>query len=92
MRRGATGKYVTVSTMGDEQVREYVPAPLPPRPALAIDASLRDRVDASAPHAARQVRQREGIERDAFLIRASRHRLVKGSRHTEAKLSAVHWL
>ena len=39
MRRGETGKY-HVSNYGDEQVRAFVPAPLPPDPALAMDGDL----------------------------------------------------
>jgi Fic family protein len=39
MRRGATGHYEDTSTAG-ETVRAFVPAPLPPEPPLALDATL----------------------------------------------------
>lgn len=45
MQRGPTGQYVTVSTVGGEVARTFVPAPLPPSPPLAIGAELRDRLD-----------------------------------------------
>ena len=45
MRRGPTGDYVTISTVGEEAVRAFVPAPLPPTPALDVDPALRDRLD-----------------------------------------------
>ncbi len=47
MNRGITGSYVTTSAVGCEAVHAYVPAPLPPSPPLAIDAELRDRMDAA---------------------------------------------
>jgi Fic family protein len=40
-----TGEYVTVSTAGDERVRAFVPAPLPPSPPVAIDGALRQALD-----------------------------------------------
>ena len=42
-----TGHWRTVSIVGGERVRAYVPEPLPPVPALDIDGSLRDRLDAA---------------------------------------------
>lgn len=45
MKRGPTGKYTTTSTVGNERVRAFVPAPLPPKPALSIGPELRDRLD-----------------------------------------------
>jgi Fic family protein len=45
-RRGPTGRYVTTSVVGAEPVRAFVPQPLPPVPPLAIDAQLRDQLDA----------------------------------------------
>lgn len=42
----ATGEYVDVSTAG-ATARAFVPAPLPPVPALSIDARLRSRLDRS---------------------------------------------
>lgn len=45
MKRGRTGKYETISTAGGEVVRAFVPAALPPKPPLAIDGALRDRLD-----------------------------------------------
>ncbi len=47
MRRGSSGDYVTVSTVGDERVSAFVPHPLPPVPPLAIDDNLRDLIDRS---------------------------------------------
>ena len=43
MQRGPTGDYLTVSTVGDEVVRAFVPRPLPPVPPLDVDPALRDR-------------------------------------------------
>jgi Fic family protein len=45
MQRGPTGKYIVVSSVGDETVRAFVPNPLPPKPPLEIDESLRDVLD-----------------------------------------------
>lgn len=45
MNRGSTGRYQTVSTVGGEQVRAFIPASLPPEPPLAIDGALRDLLD-----------------------------------------------
>ena len=45
MQRGLTGKYVTVSTVGNEVVKAFVPKPLPPEPPLVIDKSLREALD-----------------------------------------------
>ena len=45
MRRGPTGKFVIASTVGNETVRAFVPNPLPPKPLLEIDESLRDVLD-----------------------------------------------
>jgi Fic family protein len=45
MRRGATGDYVLVSTVGDEPVRAFVPRPLPPDPPLFINDVMRDELD-----------------------------------------------
>lgn len=47
MKRGSTGRYVSLSTVGDRAVRAFVPRPLPPQPPLAINAELRDRLDAA---------------------------------------------
>jgi len=38
MQRGNTGKY-EVTSVGGEEVRAYIPAPLPPSPALALDST-----------------------------------------------------
>ena len=46
MRRPAPGHTVTVSTVG-EPFRAFVPAPLPPKPALVWSPSLRRRFDAA---------------------------------------------
>ncbi|MBI4766125.1 MAG: Fic family protein [Deltaproteobacteria bacterium] len=45
MQRGPTGKFVVASTVGNETVRAFVPNPLPPKPPLEIDESLRDVLD-----------------------------------------------
>ena len=47
MRRGSTGDYVTVSTVGGERVKAFVPHPLPPSQPLLIDDALRDLIDRS---------------------------------------------
>ncbi|HPW17361.1 MAG TPA: Fic family protein [Candidatus Aminicenantes bacterium] len=44
MKRGPTGEYV-VKKYGDEEVRAFVPFPLPPRPGLSIDPVLREDLD-----------------------------------------------
>jgi Fic family protein len=45
VERGPTGEHVTVSTVGDEVVRAFVPRALPPTPPLDVDPALRDRLD-----------------------------------------------
>jgi Fic family protein len=45
MQRGSTGKYVVISTLGEEIIRAFIPHPLPPKPPLEIDESLRDVLD-----------------------------------------------
>src|SRR5688572_27035833 len=45
MKRGLTGVYQTVSTVGDEPVRAFVPAPLPPQPPLALEPAVREASD-----------------------------------------------
>ncbi|MBA4391818.1 MAG: cell filamentation protein Fic [Syntrophus sp. (in: bacteria)] len=47
MHRGLTGDYKAISTVGNEQVRAFVPRPLPPIPPLAIDGDLRRILDAA---------------------------------------------
>lgn len=47
MKRGATGRYVSSTTVGDRPVRAFIPRALPPHPALSINAELRDRLDAA---------------------------------------------
>lgn len=47
MRRGPTGNYLTISSVGGELVKAFVPQPLPPRPALSIGPDLRERLDAA---------------------------------------------
>jgi len=44
MNRGLTGEYVVQKT-GDEEVRSFVPFPLPPRPPLSISPALREELD-----------------------------------------------
>ena len=45
MKRGVTGDYVTISTVGEETARAFVPRPLPPDPPLVVDSGIRDRLD-----------------------------------------------
>lgn len=44
MNRGLTGEYV-IKSYGDEEVRAFVPKPLPPKPPLSIDPTLRAELD-----------------------------------------------
>jgi Fic family protein len=44
MNRGLTGEYI-IRKYGDNEVRSFVPFPLPPNPPLAIDAALREDLD-----------------------------------------------
>jgi Fic family protein len=41
MRRGVTGNWLTISTVGGESVQAFVPHPLPPEPPLEITGSIR---------------------------------------------------
>ena len=45
MKRGPTGTLRVGPTLGGEVVRAFDPSPLPPEPALAIDAALREEID-----------------------------------------------
>ena len=47
MRRGETGKYQTTNHSG-EQVRAYIPAPLPPDPPIAMDGSLQQALESAS--------------------------------------------
>ncbi len=44
-RQPNAGTYVTISTVGDERTRAFVPAPLPLSPPIEIDGGLRKRLD-----------------------------------------------
>ena len=44
MNRGLTGEYI-IQKYGDDEVRSFVPFPLPPNPLLSIDAALREELD-----------------------------------------------
>jgi Fic family protein len=46
MRRGETGRY-EVTSVGGENVRAFVPAPLPPSPTLALDGDLQRLLEAA---------------------------------------------
>ena len=46
MKRGKTGKY-QVTSVGGEQVRAFVPAPLPPIPPLAFEGNLQKALEAA---------------------------------------------
>jgi len=45
MKRAASGRYSTTSKIGGEVVRAFVPDPLPPKPTLNIDPTLRGKLD-----------------------------------------------
>jgi Fic family protein len=45
VKRGLTGEYRPVSSVGGEVVRAFVPAALPPNPALALDPAVRETID-----------------------------------------------
>jgi Fic family protein len=45
MQRNTQGHYITISTVGAERVRAFVPAPLPPVPPLFWDPALREAFD-----------------------------------------------
>ena len=45
MKRQQTGQYLTISTVGGEHCKAFLPDPLPPRPALLIDATIQDQLD-----------------------------------------------
>ena len=44
MNRGLTGEYI-IQKYGADEVRSFVPFPLPPNPPLSIDAALREELD-----------------------------------------------
>lgn len=44
MNRGLTGEYI-IKSYGDEEVRAFVPYPLPPKPPILIDPTLREELD-----------------------------------------------
>ncbi len=45
MKRGLTGKHLTISTAGDETCRAFLPDPLPPEPSIEVDQGLRESMD-----------------------------------------------
>lgn len=45
MKRGTTGDYIVTSTVGNEEVRAFVPRPLPPQPPLEVDEGLQESLD-----------------------------------------------
>ncbi|MEO8336822.1 MAG: Fic family protein [bacterium] len=45
MKRAASGRYQTTTKIGGEEVRAFVPFPLPPKPPLNIDPTLRGKLD-----------------------------------------------
>jgi len=47
MQRGSTGEFETISTVGDEVVRAFIPHSLPPRPSREIGRQLREELDAA---------------------------------------------
>ena len=46
MQRGKTGRY-EITSVGGEQVRAFVPAPLPPAPPLALDGPLQQTLESA---------------------------------------------
>ena len=46
MRRGETGRY-EVLRLGGEEVRAFVPAPLPPVPPLTLEGALQPTLEAA---------------------------------------------
>ena len=46
MQRGDTGRYVDTS-VGGEQVRAFVPDPLPPNPPVALDGALQQQLESA---------------------------------------------
>jgi Fic family protein len=45
MKRQQTGQYLTISTVGREHCKAFLPDPLPPKPALLVDATIQDQLD-----------------------------------------------
>src|SRR5208283_4383062 len=45
MKRSRTGQYITVSTVGNEVCKAFVPNPLPPKPLLKIDVDLQNTIE-----------------------------------------------
>jgi Fic family protein len=45
MKRSKAGRYITVSTAGNEACKAFVPDPLPPKPPLKIGGDLQDVID-----------------------------------------------
>jgi Fic family protein len=45
VKRDKTGEYVTISTVGEERVRAFVPHPLPPKPSPRLEGSLQRALD-----------------------------------------------
>ena len=45
MKRESTGHYVSISTVGNEVCRAFVPEPLPPSPPLEISPALQERIN-----------------------------------------------
>jgi Fic family protein len=45
MKRSTAGRYITVSTVGNEACKAFVPDPLPPNPPLKIGGDLQDVID-----------------------------------------------
>ncbi len=45
MERNKTGEFVTVSTVGGETCKAFIPKPLPPKPVLSINSELQNAID-----------------------------------------------
>ena len=46
MKRGETGRY-EITSVGGEQVRAFVPAPLPPVPPLVLEGPLQQKLESA---------------------------------------------
>lgn len=45
MKRGLIGKHLTISTVGDETFRAFLPDPLPPEPPIEMNETLQEAMD-----------------------------------------------
>ncbi len=45
MNKRRTGRYITISTVGGEKCKAFIPAPLPPKPPLRINPDIQEKMD-----------------------------------------------